>query len=119
MWSIKRRRLLKEGRDIGRKYKSTGHVDGSDKKAYREMQLRPAEDAIINEEFSAEMSLQESSNKYSEIVSKPESEMKVSDDEVTAQADPPNDAHSLTILTTPHIEINDQLENTKSPVITE
>ena len=29
--------MLKEGRDIGRKYKSTGNVDGSDKKAYREM----------------------------------------------------------------------------------
>lgn len=69
----------------------------------KEVLIQPAEEAVIDEEISAELSIQESS-KYSEIVSKPESEMKVSDDE----GDHCN-SKSLTVLSSPQIDINDQM----------
>jgi len=55
--------------------------------------LRPEENAVINEEFSAELSYH-SSSKYTDILSKPESEMKISDDgDNKEEADPlPADA---------------------------
>lgn len=76
--SITKRRLLKEGRDVGRKYRSTGNVDSSEQRGLRE-RLVHHDEGVIDEECSAEVSLQDSS--YTEFVSKPVSELRVIDDE--------------------------------------
>lgn len=64
------------------------------------MLIQADQEAVINEEVSAELSVQESS-KYTEVVSKPQSELKVSD-----EASEKCDSKSYTMISSPKIMID-------------
>lgn len=79
VWSIKRRRLLKEGKELGGQYRSAALAQRSGNVDRGELFIDEGE-AVIDEEGSAEASLQDL--RYSEKLSGAASELKISDDEL-------------------------------------